>query len=218
MVILSLMDIQERILQWENMTQADPDNAMGWMSLGNAYKDADRAEDAAGALREAIERDSKLSRAYQLLAQVLIELGRNDDAAPVLTEGYAMAAAQGDVMPQKAMGSLLEKIGQPVPDAPSAPAAAPEPVTGDQILDRRTGRPGSRMADPPMRGSTGQFIYDHFSQETWREWIGMGTKVINELRLDFSNKQHQQIYEDQMLEWLGVSREEIEQHAQSVGD
>jgi Fe-S cluster biosynthesis and repair protein YggX len=207
------MDIQQRIEQWENMTQADPDNAMGWMSLGNAYKDADRGEDSAGALREAIKCDGKLSRAYQLLAQVLIALDQIDEASPVLTEGYGIAAAQGDVMPQKAMGSLLEKIGQPVPQIESTPPPAPE-ASGDQIIDRRTGGPGTRLPDPPMRGPTGQFIYDHFSQETWREWIGMGTKVINELRLDFSNKQHQQAYEDQMLEWLGVSREEIEEYAE----
>jgi Fe-S cluster biosynthesis and repair protein YggX len=207
------MDINERIAQWRKMTEADPDNAMGWMSLGNAYKEAGQPQDAAKSLREAIERDAKLSRAYQLLGEVLVELGRNDEATPVLTSGYTIAAEQGDVMPQKVMGTLLEKIGQPVPQVQ---VASPQPAVtcgGDQLVDRRTGRPGNRLPDPPMRGPVGKFIYDHFTQETWREWIGMGTKVINELRLDFSNKQHQQIYEDQMLEWLGVSREEIEQHS-----
>lgn len=206
------MDINERIAQWQKMTEADPDNAMGWMSLGNAYEEAGQSEDAAKSLREAIERDAKLSRAYQLLGEVLVELGRNDEATPVLTNGYTIAAEQGDVMPQKAMGVLLGKIGQPVPQVAVEQAEA-APLGDDQIVDRRTGRPGNRLPDPPMRGPVGRFIYDHFTQETWREWIGMGTKVINELRLDFSNKQHQQIYEDQMLEWLGVSREEIEQYA-----
>jgi Fe-S cluster biosynthesis and repair protein YggX len=211
------MDINERIAQWQNMTEADPENAMGWMSLGNAYKEADRPEDAAKSLREAVNRDGKLSRAYQLLGEVLVGLGRDDEAAPVLTDGYTIAAEQGDVMPQKAMGVLLEKIGKPVPQVQAA-AAPPVAVSGDQLVDRRTGRPGTRMPDPPMRGPMGQFIYDHFTQETWREWIGMGTKVINEFRLDFSNKQHQQIYEDQMLEWLGVSREEIEAYAGEQGN
>jgi Fe-S cluster biosynthesis and repair protein YggX len=210
------MDINERIAQWQNMTEADPENAMGWMSLGNAYKEADRPEDAAKSLREAVERDAKLSRAYQLLGEVLVGLGRDDEAAPVLTEGFTIAAEQGDVMPQKAMGVLLEKIGKPVPQVQAA-APPPAATSGDQIVDRRTGRPGTRMPDPPMRGPVGRFIYDHFTQETWREWIGMGTKVINEFRLDFSNKQHQQIYEDQMLEWLGVSREEIEAYAKQSG-
>ena len=65
------------------------------------------------------------------------------------------------------------------------------------------------MADPPMRGPLGRFIYDHYSQETWRQWIGQGTKVINELRLDFSNEAHQQVYEQQMKEWLQITDEEV---------
>jgi len=82
-------------------------------------------------------------------------------------------------------------------------------LSGDTIIDRRTGKPGSRMADPPMRGPLGRFIYDHYSQETWREWIGQGTKVINELRLDFSNEAHQQVYEQQMKEWLEITDQEV---------
>ncbi len=64
-----------------------------------------------------------------------------------------------------------------------------------------------------MRGALGKFIYEHYSQETWREWIAMGTKVINELHLDFSNVEHQKVYEQHMMEWLGISAEEIEQYA-----
>ena len=69
------------------------------------------------------------------------------------------------------------------------------------------------MADPPMRGPLGRFIYENFSQETWREWIKMGTKVINELRLDFSNAAHAKIYDQHMMEWLGISEEELAQFA-----
>jgi Fe-S cluster biosynthesis and repair protein YggX len=37
----------------------------------------------------------------------------------------------------------------------------------------------------------------------------MGTKVINELRLDFSNQEHQVVYEQHMMEWLGISDEDV---------
>jgi Fe-S cluster biosynthesis and repair protein YggX len=207
------MDNNDRIVQWEKMTQADPDNAMGWFSLGNAYKDAHRAEDAAKALNQAVKLDEGLSRGYQLLGQVLIELKRTSEAAAVLTRGYQTAAERGDVMPQKAMGSLLEKIGQPVPKVavPKTPQAdANDPNT---IVDRKTGQPGHRLPDPPMRGPIGKIIFENYSQETWREWIGMGTKVINELRLDFSNPDHQHTYEQHMLEWLSISPEEIQAYA-----
>jgi Fe-S cluster biosynthesis and repair protein YggX len=64
-----------------------------------------------------------------------------------------------------------------------------------------------------MRGPLGKFIYDHYSMETWREWIKMGTKVINELRLDFSNDAHGKMYEQHMMEWLGITPEDVAEHA-----
>jgi Fe-S cluster biosynthesis and repair protein YggX len=204
---------EERIAQWEQMAREAPDD-MAYFSLGNAYKDADRLDEAQGALAKAIELNPGMSRAYQLRGQCLIQLSREDEAGPILTEGYTVAAERGDVMPQKAIGSLLEKIGLPIPQVQDAAARKQEvEASGDTVLDRRTGKPQNRLPDPPMRGPVGKFIYDHFGQDTWREWIGQGTKVINELRLDFSNNDHQDIYEKYMLEWLQVTREEVEAYA-----
>ena len=210
------MDTDERIAQWENMTQADPTNDMGWFSLGSAYRDAGRDDDAQGALGKAIELNPAMSRAYQLRGQALVQLGREDEAAQVLTAGYKMAAERGDVMPQRAMGSLLEKIGRPVPEVAAQETAPAPTASGDQVVDRRTGQLGARLPDPPMRGALGQFIYDHYSQETWREWIAQGTKVINELRLDFSNVGHQRIYDQYMMEFLGITEDEVKAHAEQA--
>jgi Fe-S cluster biosynthesis and repair protein YggX len=207
--------MNQRIAQWEKMAAEAPDD-MAYFSLGNAYRDAERFEDAAAALAKAIELNPTMSRAYQLLAQVQLKLDRKDEAAATLTEGYKHAAERGDVMPQRAMASLLQQLGKPLPEVKSAPPA-PEPVVGENsLVDRRSGKLGTRMPDPPMRGPTGKFIYDHFSQETWREWIGQGTKVINELRLNFADLKHQQTYEQHMLEWLGVTQEEIDEYAKQV--
>lgn len=227
--MMASTDIDQRIAQWEKMTQADPQNDMGWFSLGNAYKDAHRLEDADRALAQALQLNPTMSRAYQLRGQVLIGLNRNQDAGQVLTQGYTIAAERGDVMPQRAMGSLLEKLGLPIPQVktPTGSVASAETSGvsgvsgvvsggGQTVLDRRTGRPGTRLPDPPIRGPLGKFIYDHYSLETWREWIGMGTKVINELRLDFSNVEHQKVYDRHMMEWLGISQEEVDAYAAST--
>ena len=204
---------EERIAQWEQMAREAPDD-MAYFSLANAYKDADRLEDAQGAFAKAIELNPGMSRAYQLSGQVLIQLGKEDQAGPLLTQGYTVAAERGDVMPQKAIGSLLEKLSLPIPEVRDATELKKEvEASGDTVLDRRTGQPQNRLADPPMRGPIGQFIYDHFGQTTWNEWIGQGTKVINELRLDFSNDQHQDVYEQHMLEWLQVTMDEITEYA-----
>ncbi len=201
--------INDRIAQWEQMTREAPDD-MAWFSLGNAYQDAHRLDDAQAAFEQAIQLNPNLSRAYQLRGQALIQLNRTQDAADVLIQGYTIAAKRGDLMPKKNMGSLLEKIGQPVPEVDATPPPATAEPSGNTILDRRTGQPGTRMPEPPMRGPLGRFIADHYSQETWRLWIAQGTKVINELRLDFSNETHQQAYEQQMKEWLEISDQEVE--------
>jgi len=209
--------LNQRIAQWQKMAADDPENAMGWFSLGNAYREADRHEDAAEALRKAIDRDGKLSRAYQLLGQTLLKLGKDDEAGEVCTKGYTTAAEQGDVMPMRAMESLLNKLELPVPEVSKPePEQAPEDLGDDAVLDRRTGKPGPRLPDPPMRGPIGRFIYDHYSMPTWQEWIGQGTKVINELRLDFSNLEHQNVYDMHMMEWLGFTEEEAEEYARQV--
>ena len=207
------MELDDRIAQWEKMTREAPDD-MAWFSLGNAYKDAQRYAEADKALQEALKCNPGMSRAYQLRGQALMALSRHDEAGQVLTAGYKVAAERGDVMPQKAMGSLLEKLGQPVPLVAATAAAA---VGADTIIDRKTGQPGTRMKDAPMRGPLGKFIQDHYSLETWREWIRMGTKVINELRLDFSNPEHADVYDTHMMEWLGVSAEEVKAYAGQAG-
>ena len=57
------------------------------------------------------------------------------------------------------------------------------------------------------------FYTDNISQETWRQWIGQGTKVINELRLDFTRDRDQEIYDQQMREYLGIDEEAMKEIA-----
>jgi len=203
-------NINERIAQWEKMTREAPDD-MSWFSLGKAYREAGRLDEADKALAQAIVLNDGMSSAYQLRAQGLIQLGHLEEAAGVLSIGYVKAAARGDVMPQRAMESLLQKLGQPVPSTKEVAAATPQvdPNDPNAIIDKRSGKAGTKLPDPPMRGAIGKYIYAHFSQQTWNEWIRQGTKVINELRMDFSNPEHQKVYEQHMIEWLGVNMDEV---------
>jgi Fe-S cluster biosynthesis and repair protein YggX len=50
----------------------------------------------------------------------------------------------------------------------------------------------------------GEWIQKNISAETWKTWIGQGTKVINELRLDFSRDKDQEVYDQHMHEYLGI--------------
>ena len=208
--------VEERIAQWEKMAAEAPDD-MAYFSLGNAYREASRFGDAAKAYGQAIGLNQGMSRAYQFLGESMMKDGRDADARPMLLKGYKVAAERGDEMPRRSIGEMLKRLGEALPDVKTYAEKKAEMENagggGKMVLDRRAGQMQPRLADAPMRGPTGQFIYDHFGQVTWNQWIGQGTKVINELRLDFSNLAHQDLYEQHMLEWLGVTREEIEAHA-----
>jgi Fe-S cluster biosynthesis and repair protein YggX len=214
---MGMANLEERIAQWEKMSREAPDD-MAFLSLGNAYKEAGRLDEAHTAFARAIELNATMSRAYQFCGETLIDLGKPDESGAILIEGYKVAAARGDVMPQKAIAALLEQIGQELPQVEQAAASGPQLTTDAQgqemIIDRRTGQAQPRLPDPPMRGPVGQFIFDHFGTITWQQWIGQGTKVINEMALDFSNEQHQDVYDQQMQEWLGITPGEVEAYAQ----
>lgn len=204
------MSTPERIAQFEKMTAADPTNEMAHFSLGNAYLQAGRHAEAAQSLDRVIELSPGMSKAYQLCGQAMIGAGWTDKADAVLARGYSLAAERGDRMVEQAIGQLMISIGRTPPKVERKVDAAAEAIraTGAFVC-RRTGRPGTKMTEPPMRGRVGEWIFQNISAETWKDWIGQGTKVINEMRLDFSRDRDQEIYDQQMREYLGIDDEVI---------
>ncbi len=197
--------LEERITQFENMAHADPENEMAHFSLGNAYLQADRAAEAAKSLQRCIELNPEMSKAYQLAGDAMIKAGWTDQAVETLNTGYEVAGAKGDLMPRNAMADLLRAIGREPPTLSAETVAQAEAIkAGGGFICGRTGRPGTQLPDPPMRGPLGQWIYENIAAETWGEWIEQGTKVINELRLDFSREQDQETFEQHMGEYLGI--------------
>jgi Fe-S cluster biosynthesis and repair protein YggX len=196
----------DRIAQFEKMAREDPTNDMAHFSLGNAYLQAGRAAEAAKALENCIAVNPHMSKAYQLAGQAMIDAGWADKAVAVLNKGYEVATSKGDRMPQQAIAELLKSIGREPPKVAATPSVAAS-GGGGGFTCRRSGRPGTKMPSPPFRGSLGQWIAEHISQETWRTWIGQGTKVINELRLDLSRDQDQEVYDAHMREFLGIDDE-----------
>jgi Fe-S cluster biosynthesis and repair protein YggX len=200
------MDMQQRIAQFENMVQADPDNDMAHFSLGGAYAGVNRYLEAAESYKRCIALNKDMSKAYQLAGDAFIKAGEMDDAAVILTEGFKVAAAKGDRLPQKAMGDLLKQIGKPVPDI-KVPLSGGKTAPPGSFTCQRTGRPGTKMSRPPFKGPVGEWIAANISQETFQEWIGQGTKVINELRLDLSRDEDEATYDAHMREYLGIDDE-----------
>lgn len=187
------------------MAEADPDNELGHFSLGKAYLDSGRFEDAAGPLRRALELNPKMSKGYQLLGEALDRSGKREKAIEVITNGVIVADEQGDRMPRDAMASVLEGWGAPVPTFLYVRPDAPRPDSGPSVPGfqcSRCGRPDGPLAKRPFKGPLGEKILANVCAGCWKEWIGMGTKVINELGLTLSSPSGQQAYDQYLVEFL----------------
>lgn len=193
----------DRIAQFEKMCREDPENDMAHFSLGGAYNQAGRFGEAAAAYARCTELNPGFSKAYQLAGAAYMAAQDTPRASEILLSGYQVAAVKGDLMPRRAIAELLEKLGVQAPEV-EAPARAAG--AGDMVC-RRTGRPGSRMARAPFRGAVGEWIAQHITSETWNAWIAQGTKVINELRLDLSRDEDSEAYDRHMREYLGIDDE-----------
>jgi Fe-S cluster biosynthesis and repair protein YggX len=197
--------LTERIAQFENMTAADPENEMAHFSLGNAYMKAGRHAEAAGSLEKVTELNPDMSKAFQLAGESMIQAGWEDKAVSVLERGYEIAASKGDLMVRDAIETALEGIGRTPPSlSAETEAAASRSAEEGSFICRRTGKSGTAIEQAPFKGPVGAWIKDNISNETWNDWIGQGTKVINELRLDFSRDEDQATYERHMHEFLGI--------------
>jgi len=58
------------------------------------------------------------------------------------------------------------------------------------------------LDEPPLHGALGQEIFDHVSAEAWAEWKELELKIVNEYRLDLSEKAHRQTLVDQLRTFL----------------
>ena len=203
-----MTSLDDRIAQFENMTAADPQNDMAHFSLGNAYLQAGRHGEAAERFERCLEINPEMSKAYQLAGDAMIKAGWTDKAVATLERGYEVAASKGDLMPKNAMAELLESIGRTPPELSDATKERAEEIAASgSFICQRTGRPGHQLDAPPFKGAIGAWIQEHISQETWRDWIGQGTKVINELRLDLSREEDAETYDEHMYEFIGLDAE-----------
>src|SRR5688572_28506687 len=189
------------IERFRKMASDDPGNVLGHFSLAKALADAGQTDEAVQSVRLVIELDPNISRAYQLLATSLLKLNQRDEAIAQLTRGVNVAHERGDMMPKNDMVRQLQELGAPVPQL----AQKQEVKVGEgQVFCQRCKQVNPRLPAPPFSNAQGKMIYDNTCAACWREWIGMGTKVINELRLPLSDPQAQKIFDQHMMEFLNL--------------
>jgi Fe-S cluster biosynthesis and repair protein YggX len=198
-----MADTASRIEQFRKMANDDPNNELGHFSLGRALLDAGQDAEAVQSFDRALEINANLSKAYQLAAQALLKLNQRDRAIARLTEGVKIADARGDVMPRTEMVRMLQDLAAPVPELASAKQAA-APVGDGQVKCRRCGKVKPKLPAPPFRNAFGQEIFENICADCWRDAIGQGTKVINELRLPMNDPQASKVWDQHIREFLNL--------------
>ncbi len=197
------MDLDERIAQFRTMAEADPNNEMAHFSLGNALLQAGKAAEAGPCFERAFNANPDMSKALQMAGQAYLAAGQNEQTIEVLTKGYEVAARRGDLLIKKEIAGQLKMLDAPIPALEGIIESETDFPVGTFICSV-TCRPGNQLTKPPFRGKLGEKIHESIAQETWQMWIEQGTKVINELRLDLSRLEHQELYDQHMIEFLGL--------------
>ncbi len=193
----------ERIEQFRKMADADPTNELGHFSLGRALIEAGDASAAIGSLKRVIELNPNISKAYQLLASALLKADHKDQAIAQLTEGVKIADSRGDLMPRNEMVEQLKQLGAAVPELKSA-AKSTVAVGEGEVMCKRCGQVGKKLAKPPFRTAFGQKIFEQTCVKCWQDAIGQGTKVINEMRLPMADPQAQKMWDQHIAEFLNI--------------
>ena len=198
------MDHAERIERFKYMTEADPTNELGWFSLGRAYLDAGQAQEAIPPLQRVVALNLNFSKAYALLGYAQRLAGDKEGAISTLTTGYRIANERGDLMPRNDMAGMLKELGSPIPET-KVEELTPELASSGKIKCSRCGRVAAKMPEPPFGGDFGTQIWNTACGPCFKEWIGQGTKVINELRLNLTEKAAQDVYDQHMKEFLNIA-------------
>jgi Fe-S cluster biosynthesis and repair protein YggX len=197
-----MADTAARIEQFRKMANDDPRNELGHFSLGKALLDAGRPDEAAASFRKCLELNPNITKGYQLLATALLTLKQNDEAIKALTQGVQRADERKELMPRNEMAKMLKELNAPVPEF--SQASVDRPVGEGEVVCQRCHKIAKRMSAAPFRNALGAEIHEKICADCFREWIGMGTKVINELRLPMNDPQAQKMYDQHMLEFLNL--------------
>jgi Fe-S cluster biosynthesis and repair protein YggX len=188
-------DLQDKIERFQNMATADPSNDMAHFSLGSAYLEAKRFAEAATSFEACVKLNPEMTRAMELGGSALLQMGDTAKAKQILLEGYSQAASKGEMRVKDGIAEVMKSAGFELP----------------KVEQTSTAQSGKSLKEPPLPGATGKWIFENIGESQWDAWIGQGTKVINELRLDFSKLEDQKVFGEHMAEFLGIPPEIVAQ-------
>jgi tetratricopeptide (TPR) repeat protein len=102
--------VARRIAQFEAVLTANPGDAMARLTLGKAYLQAERAEDAIRVLEEALALQADYTAAYRVLGEAYERAGKLARAIKSYKRGIEIAEQKGDLHPRNEMQQRLAKL------------------------------------------------------------------------------------------------------------
>lgn len=100
----------EKIERFKKVIELDPQDVLGYFSLGNAYLDAYKKDLARQTFEKAVQVDPLHSSSYYGLGQAWEALGDKEKAAEIYKQGIAVADKKGDMMTQRKMEARLRTL------------------------------------------------------------------------------------------------------------
>ena len=200
----SRMNNEERLQLFRSMAESDPENELAHFSIGKLSAEAGSWPEAELALRRCLEINENHSVALSILGESLLAQDKRDEAVELLGKGIVVAHERGEFMPRDKMRELLKSIGVTPPDLTSSADDDAAPVDPDAWVCRRCFKANPPLEEAPFSNDLGQKVLDGICKSCWSEWIAMSIKVINEFRLNMATPESNQIYDDQLREFLGL--------------
>ena len=97
----------------ERLTEMDSENPTLCFALGQAYLDAGRFAEAAGALERAVALNPLYTAAYWPLGKALEGAGRVAEALATYERGIGVGETTRDVIPTQKMRARLKRLRKP---------------------------------------------------------------------------------------------------------
>ena len=104
------VDPKEKIERFKKVIALDPNDVLGYYSLGDAYLENGMNREAAEAFEKAVQVDPGHSSSYWGLGQAYQTLGEKEKAVEIFKKGISVAESKGDLMTQKKMEARLRQL------------------------------------------------------------------------------------------------------------
>lgn len=103
-------DPAEKIERFKKVIALDPNDVLGYYSLGDACLEAGKYPEAVEAFLKGLEADPRHSSSYLGLGQTYQALGEKEKAKEIFRKGIAVANAKGDMIPLRKMEARLSQL------------------------------------------------------------------------------------------------------------